>query len=126
MLNDYLKESKDNYLFQLVEDIFGTASPFNAYDVIDGPFYYTIETAVPGYRKDQLSIDITGNVLEISGENKREGSNYVHQELRYGKFNRKFKLPSNVGSEIKAKLEDGILKITLPKQERAKPKIKIE
>jgi HSP20 family protein len=81
---------------------------------------------LPGYKKNELSIDIINNMLVITGENKRNTSNYTRESISYGKFTQKFTLPDNVSGSINAKLEDGILKITIPKSEKGTSRIKID
>lgn len=88
------------------------------------------ELEVPGMDPKDLDISVTGDVLTISGEKKREREekeqNYHLVERSYGKFSRSVRLPSTVDPDrVEASYKDGILTITLDKTEQAKIK-KIE
>jgi HSP20 family protein len=88
------------------------------------------ELEVPGMDPKDIDISVTGDVLNISGEKKREREekehNYHLVERSYGKFSRSVRLPSTVNPDrVKASYKDGILSITLDKTEQAKTK-KIE
>jgi HSP20 family molecular chaperone IbpA len=114
------KNQKQTPLFsdltQVFEDIFNPLMKgFGSYDVIEAMDSYVIHLAIPGYRKDQITIDSTTDYLIVTGENNRPDLNYHTQGLQYGKFTRKFTLPINGHGAIKANLEDGILKITIQK-----------
>ena len=78
-------------------------------------------------KKDDVSIEIKAGVLTVAGERKQEletnKENYHRIERTYGRFSRSFNLPDSVKADkVKAKYNDGILEITLPKVEEAKPK----
>jgi HSP20 family protein len=86
---------------------------------------FAIEMAAPGLKKSDFHIDVKDNVLEISVEKekdeKEEKKNFRRREYSYYSFNRSFTLPATVkGDDIKAKYEDGILRLTLPKTPEAK------
>ncbi len=86
-----------------------------------------VSAAVPGLKPEDVDISITGNTLTLNGEfrSEEEGErgNVHFQERRYGKFQRSMSLPANTNAEeVDAVFEDGVLKITLPKAEEAKPK----
>ena len=88
------------------------------------------ELEVPGMDPKDLDISVTGDVLTISGEKKREREekeqNYHLVERSYGKFSRSVRLPSTVDPDrVEASYKDGILTITLDKTKQAKIK-KIE
>ncbi len=89
-----------------------------------------VRAELPGLKRDDINISVTGNILTISGERKTDssikGEEYYRSELPYGKFSRSITLPVPVDADkINATFENGILEITLPKSEKAKPK-KIE
>jgi HSP20 family protein len=74
-----------------------------------------------------LKVTVQDNVLSISGERKFEkeekGKKYHRVERAYGKFERTFTLPDGAdASKVAAEFKDGVLKVHLPKSERAKPK----
>lgn len=91
---------------------------------------YQIDLAAPGYTKEEFNVEIDNNVLTISvernEETKDENIKYSHNEYNYGSFNRSFTLPKGKVQEAKveAQYTNGILNISIPKTEEAKPKPK--
>ncbi|NDY70877.1 Hsp20/alpha crystallin family protein [Desulfobacter hydrogenophilus] len=87
---------------------------------------FEIKAEVPGLEKNNLNVKIQGNYLEISGERRSdapEGYKTHKTERGVGSFSRSFTLPADVDStKVKATLKDGVLYLTLPKHEAAKPK----
>ena len=88
---------------------------------------FEVHMAVPGFKKDNFNISIENEELLISAEieeNKEETNDeFTRKEFGYASFRRSFILPETVdGDKIKAKYEDGILNVVLPKKEEAKPK----
>lgn len=101
-----------------------------SFDIKETPEAYVFEADLPGIRKEDLDINLTGNRLAITGkrdaQNRKEGENYFMQERSYGSFTRTFNLPDGVdGTQVDADLRDGVLTLTLPKVPEVKPK-KIE
>jgi HSP20 family protein len=89
---------------------------------------YTVELAVPGIDKKNLKIDMNEDVLTISSEMKKESEEnndgYKRKEFSYQSFSKSFYIPENVNKEsIGAAYKDGILTVTLPKEEEGKNKI---
>jgi HSP20 family protein len=86
-----------------------------------------IRAEVPGVDKDDIDIRVENGVLQIRGERRpnaevQEGNAY-RLERAYGRFNRSFTLPTTVdASRIAAKYKDGVLELSIPKAESAKPK----
>jgi len=95
----------------------------NLYDCGD---HLKLSMEVPGITKDNLSIKIQGNYLEVNGTRKPdapEGYSAHRVERGMTSFTRSYTLPSDVDSgKVEAKLANGILNLTLPKSEAAKPK----
>ncbi len=86
-----------------------------------------VKAAIPGIKADEVQINITGDVLSLKGEVKQreevKEKAYHIREQRWGTFERTLVLPVNVvADKAKADFENGILIITLPKAEEAKPK----
>tara|TARA_B100001029_G_scaffold78054_1_gene63839 strand:- start:4047 stop:4487 length:441 start_codon:yes stop_codon:yes gene_type:complete len=78
---------------------------------------------LPGVKKSDLSIEMNNGNITISGERKMEnnknGKNYHSLESSYGKFSRSFELPTGINeNKINAKFIDGILNISIPKDEK--------
>ena len=96
-----------------------------AVDVSETEDALVFSAEVPGFEKDGLSISVDNGLLTLSGERKleRKSEEFHRIERVYGKFERSFSLPKAVESEkIKADLKNGVLTITLPKKEEAKPR----
>ncbi len=88
---------------------------------------YRISIEVPGMEKDDIDIEVKDNVLTISGEKKEEvkseDSTFYRRERRFGKFSRSISLPNDINVDgIDAEYKNGVLTLTLPKTEEAKPK----
>ena len=98
-----------------------------AVDITEDDDKYHVRMELPGVTKDDVKISFTDDVLHVSGEKKNEKNeeqkNYHHYERRYGKFERAFRIHSDViDDKIEATFKDGVLNIELPKAEIAKPK----
>ncbi len=88
---------------------------------------YYVRAELPGMNSDALNIQVTRNGISISGERKipEEGNNvrYHRREREAGKFSRLINLPGEVDvNKVEASMENGILKVTIPKSEAAKPR----
>lgn len=85
---------------------------------------YSIEVSAPGFEKNDFNIKVEDGMLTVSGEHKteknEENKNFVRKEFNYGSFSRSFNLVDLIDEEkIDAKYENGILRIELPKNEKA-------
>ena len=118
-------------------DAFDTASYWDGtrampIDVIEDKDGYTVKASVPGIKSEELDINIENNVVTIRAERKAEENKDEDtvrwQERYYGKLERCFTLPTDVDAgKAKAELEHGVLTLSLPKAEAAKPKaIKVQ
>ena len=85
---------------------------------------YILYALVPGLKAEVLNIQVLENIISIEGEYKAEEDNSVLvNELPRGAFRRSLRLPSEIDSEkVEARIADGILTLTLPKAESARPK----
>ena len=96
-------------------------------DIRDTGDAYLLEADLPGMKKEDIRIDIDGDRLSISAERnavkeeKDENNGYIRCERSYGAFSRSFDISGIRGDEISAAYEDGVLKLTLPKQTRTVP-----
>lgn len=86
---------------------------------------FSIELSVPGFNKNDIKIEIEKNILTISAESKvsseekDDDKKVLRREFRKSSFTRSFTIPENINAEnISAEQIDGILRITLPKQEK--------
>ena len=118
---------------RLLEEAWPFPSPFHerafdlAMDMYETDENVVVKTAVPGVKPEAIEVTVVGNTLTIKGETKAEEKveekNYIRRERRYGKFARTVALPTHVEPEqAKAEFENGILTLTIPKKEEAKPK----
>jgi len=101
-----------------------------ALDVQEDKDTFTVRVELPGLKRENIDVSLQDGALIISGERQSEkvedGVSIHRQERYYGKFQRAITLPEPVAaSKVKADYKDGVLTITLPKTEEAKPK-KIE
>ena len=84
---------------------------------------YVLSALVPGLNADDLNIQILDDVLRIEGEYQQDENQYLMQELPHGSFSRTLRLPAPIdANHVDAKIADGVLTLTLPKAESAKPK----
>jgi len=100
-------------------------------DVIENENELTLRLDLPGVDLQAIDIQLTGETLTLRGERRferREGEGYVHLERPYGTFQRSFNLSVPVQADgVRADYKDGVLTVTLPKQEAVKPrKIQIQ
>ena len=105
---------------------YGTAEL--AVDMYETDNEVVVTTAMPGVKPEDVDITITGDTLTIKGETKSETkiekANYLRQERRYGQFARTVSLPVPVQADrAEAKFKDGVLTLSIPKAEEAKPKV---
>ncbi len=99
-------------------------------DVFEDESKVTVQVESAGMKKEDFDISLHDDVLTISGERKTDGEKREGESFRserfFGTFSRSITLPAAVkADEVKATYEDGVLTVTLPKAEEAKPK-KIE
>ena len=107
------------------ESAYGAWAP--AVDIFERGDDLVIRTEIPGVEKGDIDIDVENTKLTIRGERKRDKEfdekNAYRMERVYGRFARSFNLPRTVdSSRISAIYKDGVLELTLPKAEEAKPK----
>ena len=103
------------------------AAQNNAYtlrvDVREEDDIFVLTTAVPGLNADDLNIQVLDNVVRIEGEYQTSDGEHLLRELPEGKFIRTLRLPSEVDADkVEAKIKNGILTLSLPKVESARPK----
>jgi|SRR5215207_3609293 len=96
-------------------------------DISEDEKQYVVKAELPEIKKEDVKLTVQDNVLCISGERKYEkeekGKKYHRMERAYGSFMRSFTLPEDAdGSRVAAEYKDGILRVHVPKSEKAKPK----
>ncbi len=125
MLRPAVFESTGPLFFDRVfHDFFGNG--FNQFDnfntdVIDKGDNYLLQAELPGFSKEEIKIDLDKETLTISAdhseEKKEEKHNYVRQERRYRSYCRSFHIPGIRKESIQAAYNNGVLEITLPKEQ---------
>ena len=96
-------------------------------DITEDDTNYLIEVELPGVEKDGVSVSVENEVLSIRGERKferEENGAKVHRvERSFGSFLRTFRVPDDAdGDAVAASFKNGVLTVTLPKAEKAKPR----
>lgn len=96
-------------------------------DISEDEKEYLIKAELPEVKKEEVTVSVQDDVLTIAGERKYEkeekGKKFHRIERAYGSFERSFTLPEDTDAgKVAADFKDGVLKIHLPKSERAKPK----
>ncbi len=98
-----------------------------AVDIRETEDSYLVHAELPGLSKDDIEITLEDNILKLSGERRFEKDvneeEYHRIERSYGSFTRAFSLPSRVdSSKVEAAFNNGILTLTVPKVEEARPR----
>jgi HSP20 family protein len=92
-------------------------------NILETPEAYVLEAEMPGVNKDGLNINVEGDVLTLVGRRQSPEASLIYRESSQGDFRRVFELdPSIDTAKITAKIDQGVLSITLPKAEKAKPR----
>jgi len=118
LFNEALERSAD-------ESSITTWAP--AVDIFETEHELVVKADLPDIKPEELDIRVENNILTIRGERKFEKkvneNNYLRVERSYGSFSRSFSLANTVNTEaIKAEYKNGVLTLTIPKREEAKPK----
>jgi HSP20 family protein len=105
-------------------EFLGWAPAFDVYEEKDN---FVVKAELPGMKKEEINVSLHDGDLIISGERKSEtkseGTEVYRAERYFGKFQRTVSLPPTVAANnVKAEYKDGILTVTLPKSEDAKPR----
>ena len=117
---------------QMIDSFFGGTRPVSAawgpgVDVVEDNDAYRLYAELPGMKKDDVHVELNDNVLTLRGEKrierKDEGESWHRIERREGTFERSFSLAKPINHDgITAKFTDGVLVVTVPKAEEAKPR----
>jgi HSP20 family protein len=97
-------------------------------DVAEKDGEYKVLAEIPGVKKDEIQVDIEGDVVSISAETRaekdvKEGERVIHSERYFGKISRSFRLGQEVDqAKASAKYSDGVLELVLPKKTAASAK----
>jgi len=133
-MNGLVKRNERNGLFPSFFNRYWDSDFFNNFMESDVPAVnvkenkkeFKLEISAPGYEKGDISLNVENNVLtisakkEIKNEEKGEDEKVLRQEFTSSSFYRSFTLPENIDTDnILAKEKNGVLKITLPKMDKA-------
>ena len=104
-----------------------TSAWIPAVDIAERENDFVVKMELPGVAKEDVKITMQNGILTVKGEKKQEkeskNSDYHRVERSYGSFQRSFTLPTAVRTDsVEASFTDGVLNISLPKAEEAKPK----
>nr|CRH04569.1 class I heat shock protein [Candidatus Magnetococcus massalia] len=96
-------------------------------DIFEDESYVILRADLPGLKREEVQIQVESGRLTLAGERRftdlEKRDNYHRVERSYGSFSRTFQLPRSTDVEgIAAKLEEGVLEVTLPKKEAARPR----
>ncbi len=121
------------YLDDIFDDFISSRKEQNMKcDIYEKGGDYHIEMDIPGFNKNEISVETKDGYLTITAEKKTENNeddkekNYIRRERTYGKYERSFYLGDLDENKIDASFENGILKITVPKKEETASKKIIE
>lgn len=131
VFNDVFSAIKDSQS-DLEKTISGYASGIigkTLVDIIDQGDNIIVKADLPGFKKENIKIDVSDDILEINAlfeeDTLEEGSNYVRRERRYNEIKRVVELPTKINIDhANAEFENGVLQITLPKS--GKTKVNVE
>ncbi|MDX2191471.1 MAG: Hsp20/alpha crystallin family protein [Bacteroidota bacterium] len=122
-----------NLVDRLFTDVYSDENPAISFspevDLSETEKEYEIHVSLPGFKKEDIAVDVKDNYITISGERKfvKEDKKYHTVESSYGKFQRSFRLPATVNeNNISAKFNNGILEVKLGKDEKKVLSHKVE
>ena len=128
-------EYRDRNLFNAFDNFersfFGNSSvdlPAFRTDIRDAGDKYLLDSELPGFNKEDISLDIKDSILTITAEHnesndqKDDKGNYIRRERRYGSFRRSFDISGIDENTISASYQNGILELSLPKAQQVLPK----
>jgi len=115
--------------FSMRDEVLNTSNFTPRVRISEGKDNFYLNIEMPGIPKEEVKISLEDSVLSISGtkkaQNKTEDANLIMNEIYYGEFSRSFNLSNDIKKDaIDAEFKDGLLIITLPKVEEAKPEVK--
>lgn len=98
-------------------------------DIFEEGDDFVVKAEIPGMKKEDIEVNLTDDMVTISGEKKQEEKvekkDYYRLERSYGSFSRSFRLPKEIQTDkAKATFKDGVLEVKAPKTEEAKKKEK--
>ncbi len=129
-----VRDEIDDVFDRFFRDPFGTSlgllnqtASFPRLDLSETDNEVTVRAELPGVRPEDVNLEVTGNVLRISGQKSEEheemSRDFRYSERQYGSFARTIQLPTGVdANNVDATYKDGVLCIRMPKHPEAQPK----
>ncbi|GMI92145.1 hypothetical protein like AT1G53540 [Hibiscus trionum] len=122
----------DGFFFNsaLANNVPSETSALVRVDWKETPQVHVFKADLPGLKKEEVKVEVEeGRVLQISGDKRKEqeekNEKWRRVERSGGKFLRRFRLPENAKmDQVKASMENGVLTVTVPKEEEKKPEVK--
>ena len=122
----FFEDSFDNFFDDAFRSFLGNnelsaLSGFNT-DILDEGDYYALQAELPGFKKEDININLEDGLLTISATHNEESSekgkkNYLRKERHYSSYTRSFHVEGVDASDIDASYENGILEVKFPKKE---------
>lgn len=127
--NNNLRETGFENFYNMLDDFFNDSFPrrnlqFDTFklDIQEEDKQYVIEAELPGIKKEEIDLSLNEGKLTISVEHnenrENKEKNYIHKERRFSSMRRTIGLADANPDQISAKLDDGLLRITVPKVEK--------
>lgn len=124
----------DSFFSDMMPVVRGVGGAFTSFpiDIKENETAYTAEMNVPGFKKEDIDISLDNGIMTIKSEKEesseqKEDGKYIVKERSVSNLSRSFHVPENVDvSKIEANMEDGVLKITLPKAEKKDTSTKVQ
>lgn len=124
----------DSFFSDMMPVVRGVGGAFTSFpiDIKENETAYTAEMNVPGFKKEDIDISLDNGIMTIKSEKEesseqKEDGKYIVKERSVSNLSRSFHIPENVDvSKIEANMEDGVLKITLPKAEKKDTSTKVQ
>ncbi len=125
--NDYMRRYDPFRELDELQRRFFSDEDFGGFstDIIDKGDSFCLKADLPGFKKEDIHVDVDGNRLTISAErnyeDKDEQEGYIRRERSYGSYSRTFDISEIVADEITADYTDGVLTLNLPKTQPKQP-----
>ena len=128
MINTFRDKQGD---FEKAMSDYSPSSAKMAMDLIETDNDIIVKTDLPGVKKEDIVIDLSEDMLEVMAifedESENKGDNFIKKERRYGEAKRSVNITKPISmDEATAKFENGVLTVTIPKQEKKKHHLKLE
>ncbi|MEO6694913.1 MAG: Hsp20/alpha crystallin family protein [Ignavibacteria bacterium] len=129
LINDTFKSIFNSPLFYNREISGSTSTYIPKVSISEDRDKFNIKMELPGVSKEDVKLSVENNILSVTGEKKQEAkteeTNIITNEIFHGQFSRDFNLSKDIKVDaIDAEYNEGVLNITLPKFEEAKPVVK--